>query len=118
MVCDPQRQQDVFLHRELRHQAAIFGHVADPERRAGMARPCGQIGSFEPNGAVRRFEMTHDRAHQRGLAGAVAADKARDGASCHMHRKAAQRRHRLDLDDEVFDFEHWRYSVHRAPPVT
>jgi hypothetical protein len=49
--------------------------------------------------------VPHDRTHQRRLAGAVAADQADHGAPGHVHRKAAQRRHRLDLDHEIVDLE-------------
>ena len=33
----PARQQNVLLDRELRHQAAVLGHVADAERGAAIA---------------------------------------------------------------------------------
>ena len=85
MLGDPQRQQDVFLHRELRHQTAILRHVADPECGACVARTSGQIGAFEPDRSLRRLEMAHDGAHQRGFAGAVAADQADHGAPRHAH---------------------------------
>jgi hypothetical protein len=35
-----------------------------------------------------------------------------------VHGKAAQRRHRLDLDHEVVDFEQRLAGIHLAPPVT
>jgi hypothetical protein len=34
-----------------------------------------------------------------------------------MDRKAAQRRHRLNLDHQIVDLKQWR-GVHRPPPVT
>jgi hypothetical protein len=69
----------------LGYQTAVFRHVADSERGANVAWARGKIGAFEANDALRRFQMPHDRAHQRGLAGAVAADQAHHRATRDMH---------------------------------
>ena len=89
MPGDPQGQQDVFFHRQLRHQAAVLRHVADPERGAPVSRLRRQIRAFEADRALRGPEVAHDRADQRGLAGAVAADEAYHGALVDPHGKAA-----------------------------
>src|SRR5438552_11008699 len=48
------------------------------------------IGALESDGALRRLEMPHYRAHQCGLAGAIAADETHHGAPRYTHRKAAR----------------------------
>src|SRR5205085_7979544 len=73
---------------ELRHQAAILRHVADAEAGAAVARKACPIGPVEPDRALCRLEVAHDRAHQGGLAGTVAADHG----AAHLDRESARLR--------------------------
>jgi hypothetical protein len=52
LAARPDRQQHVLLDGELRHQAAILGHVADPQAGPRVRRQRAQIRLVEPDRAV------------------------------------------------------------------
>ena len=96
----PGRQQDVLLDREARHQPAVLRHVADAVADAAVRRQRQQVDAAELGLAGRR-DRAHQRAQQRGLAGAVAADQPAHLALVEHQRGAADDRHRPDRDVEV-----------------
>ena len=71
-----------------RVQAALLGHVAEPQPRRRVDRPpvpadLARLGDREPE----------DAAHRRGLARAVGAEEAEQPAAARRERGAVERRH-------------------------
>jgi hypothetical protein len=102
----PRRQQHVLLDRQVRHQAAVFRHVADAEAGAAVHRQRRQRMLFEHDPAAPRGQDAHDAAHQRRLAGPVAADQAGELAGRDRQRDIAQDADRADRDVELFNAQH------------
>jgi hypothetical protein len=75
---------EVLAHREPAEDAVLLRHVAETEAHALVGRQLGGVLVVEADLAGVRGHLADDRLHQRGLAGAVAAE--------HGHRAAPRRR--------------------------
>jgi len=102
----PGRDQHVFLDAQRGHQTAVFRHVADAIARALVDRRLPERRAVETDASLARRQNAHHRAHQRGLAGAIAADEAYEFSGRHIHVHAAQDAHRCDRDVESLNAQH------------
>ena len=62
----PDRQQDIFLHTELWHQAPILGYVANAQMGTLVRGDRNEIHIPEPDATALRPDEPYDRAHQCG----------------------------------------------------
>src|SRR5690606_4299788 len=69
------RQQDIILNGEFRDQTTVLGRVADATLSAGISGQRGEFRAVDLDGAAGGRQQSHDRAQQRRLACAVAADQ-------------------------------------------
>ena len=102
---DPQRQQHVLFDGELRHEAAVLGHVADAQAGTRVAWQLSQVDIAEAQRACRGRQMAHHGAHEARLAGAVAPHQADHLAFVDGQAEVAQRRHGLDVRGQVRDVQ-------------
>ena len=99
------RQQQVIPHRHVREQAAAFRNQRYARSGAAMrGQPC-QVSAVEQNAAAARCVRTGQRAHQRGLAGAVGTDQRQDLARLHRKADAAHGLQQTVADVEVLHAE-------------
>ncbi len=97
---------EVLAHREVREDAAAFGHIADAQARHFLGRPAGHGAAVDLHFARGRTHVAHHAADERGLAHAVAPEQAhrRGGRYAGMH--AAQDVAVAVVGVEIADDEH------------
>ena len=85
--------QQIFVHREARHDAAALRHQREMLPHPPARRPARDVGAVEHDAALRRRLQSHQRLEQRRLARAVGAEHRHHLALFHRQRDAA---HRMD----------------------
>ena len=104
-------EKDVLPHGEFSDKTQVLkrarhAHAADAEGSAGMEFPFAQT-----NGARVRSQEAGDEVEERGLAGAVAAGQAGDGAGAQFKARPIQDGPAGKMKGQLFDCEH------RALPI-
>src|SRR5262249_38886360 len=97
---------EVFFHREQWKNLAALRHEADALARTLVRPKAGDVGAIEHDRAGCNRILPNQRAQQRGLADAVAAQHAGHLAGLGLERDAAQRLRRAVEQIDVFHFEH------------
>ncbi len=113
-VLDP--QNDVFQNGEILHQLEMLEHHADAggDRRLAVG-DLGLLAGHEDLALVGLVEAVEDR-HQRGLAGAVLADDAVDGARHDADGDVLVGLNRAEGLGNAPEFDRRRLFRHPAPP--
>jgi hypothetical protein len=101
-----ERGLQILLHGEEGEDLAPLRHVADADAGAVLRREGGEILAGPFDAARLRALQPNDRAHQRGLADAVAAEDAGDAARLGDEINAAQAARGAVGEVEIGDLQH------------
>ena len=108
----------VFLDAETRKQPAVLRHVGNAAFHDAMRRQAGEQVIIEAQLAPADRDHPGYRAHQRRLAGAVAADHADRLAVPHLERHIEQRPERAIACGHRAQLQHGRLSCRALPRYT
>ncbi len=97
---------EVLLHRQQREDLAALRNIGDAAPGAGMRRQPGDVAVLPEDAAARDRLVPDDRAQQRGLADAVAAEHAGDAPGLGLEGDAAQRLRSAVVEIDAVDGEH------------
>ncbi len=81
---------EIFRHRKLAENAAIFRHVTQPESRDFVGRKQRRRRSIEKNVSRNRRNQPHDRFQRSGFSGAIAAKQNDHFARSQLERSVEQ----------------------------
>src|SRR5262249_44273137 len=110
---------EVVLDAERREHLAAFRHLGDAQPDASRRRKFADALAREPDIAAACGTHAGNRAHQRGLPGAVGADHDRELPLLDAHVDPAQRRDAAVMAGEPFDLdERHRAVAHRQWWIT
>ena len=107
---------EVFEHGEVGKHLPSLGDVADACLADAIARPAGDVGAVEADGAARRRLDAVDGADQRALACAIGADDRHDFAGRDLERDAGQRLRIAVIEVEAGDLEQRRVHATSSSP--
>ena len=111
----PRGHHQVLANAQVGEDAAPLRHVADPLARDHVRRGAGAGDAAHPDGAPRGAHVAEQRAHQGGLAHAVAAEQADRLAGVDGQAHAVEHVALAVEDVQVLGFEQWRHVNDRGP---